>query len=104
MECLGVAGEGTPRPYRSLYTAAYQPGTCMLAKETWLDFEMNGPNIGTFTLRPGTRIVDVVAVSADGTRMTGTNYYTFEGKMDSAENYETVEDETGKSVMRLTAQ
>jgi hypothetical protein len=94
--------EPTPQPYRSLYTAAYQPGTCMLAKETWLDFRMNGPNIGTFTMRPGTRTVDVVAVSADGTKMTGTNYYTAEGKLDSTESNETVEDETGKSMVQTT--
>jgi hypothetical protein len=92
----------TPPPYRSLYTAAYHPGSCMLAKETWLDFRMSGPNIGTYTLRPGTRTVDVVAVSADGTGITGTSYYTAEGKMEGAEYYETVEDETGKSVMQTT--
>ena len=91
-----------PPPYRSLYTAAYQPGTCMLAKETWLDFRMSGPNIGTYTLRPGTRTVDVVAFSADGTGMNGTNYYTADGKLDSTESYENVEDETGKSVMQTT--
>jgi hypothetical protein len=94
--------EPTPSPYRSLYTAAYQPGTCMLAKETWLEFGMNGPNIGTFSLRPGTRIVDAVAASADGTGMTGTKYYTAEGKMDSSEYYEIVEDGTGKSVIQTT--
>ncbi|MBW8890243.1 MAG: hypothetical protein JF616_21015 [Fibrobacteres bacterium] len=94
--------EPTSPPYRSFYTAAYQPGTCMLAKETWLDFEMKGPNIGTYTLRPRTRTVDVVAVSADGSQMTGTNYYTAEGKIDSTEYYETVEDETGKSVIQTT--
>jgi hypothetical protein len=92
--------EPTPPPYRSLYTAAYQPGTCMLAQETWLEFGMSGPNIGTFTLRPGTRIADVVAVSADGREMTGTNFYTAEGKLDSTESNETVEDGTGKSVMQ----
>jgi hypothetical protein len=89
-------------PYRSLYTAAYQPGTCMLAKETWLDFRMSGPNIGTYTLRPGTRTVDVAAFSADGTGMAGTNFYTAEGKLDSTEYYETVEVETGKNVMQTT--
>jgi hypothetical protein len=94
--------EPTPPPYRSFYTVAYQPGTCMLAKETWLDFGMKGPNIGTYSLRPGTRTVDVVAVSADGTQMTGRNYYTAEGRVDSTENYETVEDETGKSVIQTT--
>lgn len=34
--------------------------------------------------------------------MTGTNYYTAEGKIDSTEYYETVEDDTGKSVMQAT--
>jgi hypothetical protein len=92
----------TPPPYRSLYKVAYQPGTCMLAKETWLDYWMNEPNTGTYTLRPGTRTVDVVAVSADGTEMTGTKYYTAEGKFDSTEFNETVEDETGKNVMQTT--
>jgi hypothetical protein len=92
----------TPPPYRSLYTMAYQPGTCMLAKDTWLDYWMEKPNIGTYTLRPGTRTVDVVAVSADGTEMTATKYYTAEGKFDSTEYNETVEDETGKKVMQTT--
>lgn len=92
--------EPTPPPYRSLYTAAYQTGTCMPAKETWLDFRMSGPNIGTYTLRPGTRTADVVAVSADGNKMTGTNFFSAEGKVDSAEYYENAEDETGKNVMQ----
>jgi hypothetical protein len=91
-----------PPPYRSLYTTAYQPGTCMLARETWLDHRMSGPNIGTYTLRPGTRTVDVVAVSADGTEMTGTNHYTADGKLDSTEYNETVVDETGRKVMQTT--
>jgi hypothetical protein len=92
----------TPPPYRSLYTMAYQPGSCMLAKDTWLDYWMDKPNIGTYNLRPGTRTVDVVAVSADGTEMAGTKYYTAEGKFDSTEFNETVEDETGKKVMQTT--
>jgi hypothetical protein len=94
--------EPTPPPYRSLYTAAYHPGTCMLAKEIWFDCRMNDPNIGTFTLRPGTRTVDLVAVSADGIARTGTNYYTAEGKLDSTEYNEIMEDVTGKNVMQTT--
>jgi hypothetical protein len=96
-------------PYRSLYTVAYQPGTCMPAKDFFQGYWMDKPNIGTYTLRPGTRIIDYVVDFADGTRNSGTDYYSAPGTakpgslgMDSADVIETGTDETGENVVRTT--
>jgi hypothetical protein len=98
----------TPPPYRSLYTVSYQPGTCMLAKDFYLGYWMDKPNLGTYTLRPGTKTIDYVVDFSDGTQIKGTNYYTagtaMQGTqgMDSSDAIETVTDEMGKKVTWTT--
>jgi hypothetical protein len=91
-----------PPPYRSLYTVAYQPGTCLPARDFFKGYWMEKPNIGTFTLRPGTGTVDYVVALGDGTRLTGTTYFRASGKMDSTEYTENVRDRSGKIVMQTT--
>ncbi|MBW8890247.1 MAG: hypothetical protein JF616_21035 [Fibrobacteres bacterium] len=98
----------TPPPYRSLYTATYHPGTCMLAKDFYLGYWMDKPNIGTYTLRPGTKTTDYVGDFSDGTQSKGTNYYTAGTAMpgtrgmDSSDAIETVTDEMGNKVTWTT--
>jgi hypothetical protein len=99
----------TPPPYRSIYTIAYQPGTCMLAKDFFQGYWMDKPNIGTYTLRPGTKTLDYVGNFSDGTTGTGTDYYPATGKAkpgslgkDSTDVIEFGTDETGKNVTRTT--
>jgi hypothetical protein len=103
--------ETTPPPYRGLFTVSYFPGTCMVAKDSYEGYWMDGPDIGTFTLRPGTRIVDFVDVAPEGTQATGTMYYGVAvGSVDSVvisdpmvdEDGEPVVDAAGKQVMRTT--
>jgi hypothetical protein len=98
----------TPPPYRSLYTATYYPGTCMVAKDFYLGYWMDKPNIGSFTLRPGTKTSDYVIDFSDGTQNKGTNYYAagtaMPGSygMDSTDAIEIVTDEMGKKVTWTT--
>jgi hypothetical protein len=95
--------ETTPPPYRSLYTLAFQPGTCMMAKDNFKAYWDGGSTMATFTLRPGTKTVDYVSVADDGSRTTGTLYYAADGmKVDTTESVETVEDSTGKQVVQTT--
>ena len=92
--------ESAPPPYRGLFTVAHYPGTCMVAKDSYEGYWMTGPDIGSFTLRPGTGITDFVTVSPEGTRTTGTMYYgTAVGSVDSVEFTEPVVDEDGDPVM-----
>jgi hypothetical protein len=92
--------ESTPPPYRGLFTAAYHPGTCMVAKDSYEGYWMDGPDNGTYTLRPGTRTTDFVDVSADGSQRTGTIYNgAAAGSVDSVEFNEPMVDEDGEPVV-----
>jgi hypothetical protein len=101
----------TPPPSHGLFTVAYYPGTCIVAKDSYEGYWMDGPTITSYTLRPGTRIVDYVEVSPEGTQTTGTMYYAVSvGGVDSVETNEPMVDEygepvlddAGKQVMRTT--
>jgi hypothetical protein len=93
--------ETTPPPYRGLFKViAYYPGTCIVAKDSYQGYWMNGPDISTYTLRPGTRTVDYVDVSPEGTETSGTMYYgAAVGSVDSTEINEPMVDEDGKPVV-----
>jgi hypothetical protein len=93
--------ETTPPPYRGVFRViAYYPGTCIVAKDSYEGYWMDGPDIGTYTLRPGTKTVDFVDVFADGTQRTGKIYYgAAVGSVDSVEINEPVVDEDGEPVV-----
>jgi hypothetical protein len=89
----------TPPPYRGLFTKTYYPGTCIVAKENYKGYWMDESDIGTFTLRPGTKTVDYVYVG-DWGQITGTMYYgAAEGSVDSVETKEPMVDEDGEPVV-----
>jgi hypothetical protein len=94
--------ETTPPPYRGLFNViAYYPGTCIVAKDSYEGYWMTGPDIGTYTVRPGTKTVDYVNTFAAGTpQTTGTMYYgAAVGSVDSGETTEPMVDQDGEPVV-----
>lgn len=86
-------GFGAPPPYKEDKYYQYQPDGC-LPSETVGKYDYGDmPDIKTFTPRPGGRAVDYTQRFENGLKVTGTEFYSTSGRLDSSFYYEDVVDE-----------